>query len=111
MKKKVFSGVQPSGMLTIGNYIGAIKNFVALQDDYDCTYCIVNQHAITVPQDPKELKERTRGLAALYIACGVDPEKSTIFHFFCKFPQIPRFILMPFVDFDTNSSRIVEVHR
>lgn len=79
MKKKVFSGVQPSGMLTIGNYIGAIKNFVALQDDYDCTYCIVNQHAITVPQDPKELKERTRGLAALYIACGVDPEKSTIF--------------------------------
>lgn len=79
MKKKVFSGVQPSGMLTIGNYIGAIKNFVALQDDYDCTYCIVNQHAITVPQDPKGLKERTRGLAALYIACGVDPEKSTIF--------------------------------
>lgn len=79
MKKKVFSGVQPSGMLTIGNYIGAIKNFVTLQDDYDCTYCIVNQHAITVPQDPKELKERTRGLAALYIACGVDPEKSTIF--------------------------------
>lgn len=66
-------------MLTIGNYIGAIKNFVALQDDYDCTYCIVNQHAITVPQDPKGLKERTRGLAALYIACGVDPEKSTIF--------------------------------
>ena len=79
MKKKVFSGVQPSGMLTIGNYIGAIKNFVALQDDYDCTYCIVNQHAITVPQDPKELKERTRALAALYIACGVDPEKSIIF--------------------------------
>lgn len=79
MKKKVFSGVQPSGMLTIGNYIGAIKNFVALQDDYDCTYCIVNQHAITVPQDPAELKERTRGLAALYIACGVDPEKSIIF--------------------------------
>ena len=71
--------MQPSGMLTIGNYIGAIKNFVTLQDDYDCTYCIVNQHAITVPQDPKELKERTRGLAALYIACGVDPEKSTIF--------------------------------
>lgn len=79
MKKKVFSGVQPSGTVTIGNYIGAIKNFVALQDDYDCTYCIVNQHAITVPQDPKELKERTRGLAALYIACGVDPEKSIIF--------------------------------
>lgn len=79
MKKKVFSGVQPSGMLTIGNYIGAIKNFVALQDEYDATYCIVNQHAITVPQDPEELKMRTRGLAALYVACGVDPNKSTIF--------------------------------
>lgn len=79
MKKKVFSGVQPSGIPTIGNYIGAMKQFVALQDEYDCTYCIVNQHAITVPQDPKELKERTRGLAALYVAFGIDPEKSTIF--------------------------------
>lgn len=79
MNKKVFSGVQPSGIPTIGNYIGAMKNFVALQDDYDCTYCIVNQHAITVPQDPAELKERTRGLAALYIAFGVNPQKSTIF--------------------------------
>lgn len=66
-------------MLTIGNYIGAIKNFVALQDEFDATYCIVNQHAITVPQDPHELKVRTRGLAALYIACGVNPNKSTIF--------------------------------
>lgn len=79
MSKKVFSGVQPSGIPTIGNYIGAMKHFVELQDDYDCTYCIVNQHAITVPQDPKELKERTRGLAALYLAFGLDPEKSTIF--------------------------------
>lgn len=79
MKKKVFSGVQPSGIPTIGNYIGAMKHFVALQDDYDCTYCIVNQHAITVPQDPQELQERTRGLAALYLAFGIAPEKSTIF--------------------------------
>ena len=79
MKKKVFSGVQPSGIPTIGNYIGAMKHFVALQDEYDCTYCIVNQHAITVPQDPKTLKERTRGLAALYLAFGIDPEKSIIF--------------------------------
>lgn len=79
MNKKVFSGVQPSGIPTIGNYIGAMKHFVELQDDYDCTYCIVNQHAITVPQDPKELRERTRGLAALYLAFGIDPDKSTIF--------------------------------
>lgn len=79
MKKKVFSGVQPSGIPTIGNYIGAMKNFVALQDEYDCTYCIVNQHAITTPQDPVELKERTRSLAALYVAFGIDPEKATIF--------------------------------
>ena len=79
MKKKVFSGVQPSGIPTIGNYIGAMKHFVALQDEYDCTYCIVNQHAITVPQNPEILKERTRGLAALYLAFGIDPDKSIIF--------------------------------
>ncbi|MCQ9209149.1 tryptophan--tRNA ligase [Granulicatella seriolae] len=79
MKKKIFSGVQPSAIPTIGNYIGAMKHFVALQDDYDCTYCIVNQHAITVPQNPKKLKEQTRSLAALYLALGIDPEKSIIF--------------------------------
>lgn len=79
MKKKVFSGVQPSGIPTIGNYIGAMKHFVDLQDDYECVYCIVNQHAITVPQDPAELKKRTRGLAALYLAFGIDPKKSIIF--------------------------------
>ena len=78
-KKRIFSGVQPSAIPTIGNYIGAMKNFVALQDEYDCTYCIVNQHAITVPQDPKKLKEQTRSLAALYLAIGLDTEKSTIF--------------------------------
>ena len=78
-KKRIFSGVQPSAIPTIGNYIGAMKNFVALQDEYDCTYCIVNQHAITVPQDPKKLKEQTRSLAALYLAIGLDPEKSTLF--------------------------------
>ena len=78
-KKRIFSGVQPSAIPTIGNYIGAMKNFGALQDEYDCTYCIVNQHAITVPQDPKKLKEQTRSLAALYLAIGLDPEKSTIF--------------------------------
>lgn len=79
MKQKVFSGVQPSGIPTIGNYIGAMKNFVKLQDDYDTTYCVVNQHAITVLQDPAELKLMTRQLAALYLAIGIDPNKSTIF--------------------------------
>ena len=78
-KKRIFSGVQPSAIPTIGNYIGAMKNFVALQDEYDCTYCIVNQHAITVRLDTKKLKEQTRSLAALYLAIGLDPEKSTIF--------------------------------
>ncbi|MGX7091334.1 tryptophan--tRNA ligase [Hutsoniella sourekii] len=78
-KAKIFSGVQPSGIPTIGNYIGAMKGFVELQDQYDATYCVVNQHAITVPQDPKTLAENTRQLAALYLAMGMDPNKSTIF--------------------------------
>lgn len=79
MKEKIFSGVQPSGMPTIGNYIGAMQHFVSLQDTYDATYCVVNQHAITVRQDPKKLREMTRQLAALYIAMGLDPDKARIF--------------------------------
>lgn len=79
MKKRIFSGVQPSGTPTIGNYIGAMKGFVELQDDYDAVYCVVNQHAITVPQDPKELRHNTKSLAALYLAMGIDPNKSIIF--------------------------------
>lgn len=79
MKKRIFSGVQPSGVPTIGNYIGAMKNFVNLQDEYDCIYCVVDQHAITVQQDPQELKKQTRSLAALYVALGIDPTKSTLF--------------------------------
>ncbi len=75
----VFSGIQPSGDLTLGNYLGALKNFISFQDEKECYYCIVNQHAVTVPQDPKELHARTRDLAALYIACGLDPAKATIF--------------------------------
>lgn len=78
-KKIVFSGVQPSGALTIGNYIGAIKNWVELQDEYDCNYCIVDMHAITVPQIPKDLRKSTLDVLALYLACGIDPERSTIF--------------------------------
>ena len=79
MKPTIFSGVQPSGIPTIGNYIGAMRGFAQLQDDYDATYCIVNQHAITVPQDPETLRQMTRQLAALYISIGIDPKKSTIF--------------------------------
>lgn len=78
-KKVVFSGVQPSGALTIGNYIGAIRNWVDLQNQYDCYYCIVDLHAITIPQVPANLRKRTLEVLALYLACGIDPEKSTLF--------------------------------
>jgi len=77
--KTIFSGIQPSGTLTIGNYIGAIRQFVELQDDHNCFFCIVDEHAITVPQDPEELTKNIRSLAALYIASGIDPTKSTLF--------------------------------
>ncbi len=77
--KRIFSGVQPSGVLTIGNYLGAIKNWVALQDDYECLYCVVDLHAITVRQTPADLRRRTLEGLALYIACGIDPEKSVMF--------------------------------
>ncbi|MGH9948695.1 MAG: tryptophan--tRNA ligase [Pyrinomonadaceae bacterium] len=79
MKKKIFSGAQPTGQLHIGNYLGALKNWVALQDEYEAFYCIVNLHAITLPQDPKTLRQKTLDLARIYLAAGVDPEKSTIF--------------------------------
>ncbi|MWP61297.1 tryptophan--tRNA ligase [Gilliamella sp. Pas-s25] len=78
-KPIVFSGAQPSGELTLGNYLGALKNWVALQGEYDCVYCIVNQHAITVRQDPNKLRKATLDTLALYLACGIDPQKSTIF--------------------------------
>ena len=79
MKKRIFSGAQPTGELHIGNYLGALKNWVALQDEYEALYCIVNLHAITLPQDPKTLRQKTLDLARIYLAAGVDPEKSTIF--------------------------------
>lgn len=78
-RKVVFSGVQPSGRLTIGNYIGAIRNWISLQDEYDCYYSIVDLHAITVPQVPKDLRRNTLELLAIYLACGLDPEKCTLF--------------------------------
>lgn len=77
--KTIFSGIQPSGTLTLGNYLGAMRQFVQLQDTEHCYFCVVDQHAITVPQDPKELSENIRSLAALYIASGINPEKSTLF--------------------------------
>ncbi|HIE4258840.1 TPA: tryptophan--tRNA ligase [Clostridioides difficile] len=78
-KKVILSGAQPSGKMTLGNYLGAIKNWTELQDNYDCYYSIVDLHAITVPQDPKVLRANTIELLAQYIACGLDPEKNTIF--------------------------------
>jgi len=78
-KKVVFSGVQPSGMLTIGNYLGAIRNFSAFSDEYRCYYCVVDMHAITVRQNPAELRRRTYETLALYMACGLDPEKNVLF--------------------------------
>lgn len=77
--KRVFSGVQPTGNIHIGNYMGALKQFVELQDENECLYCIVDMHSITVPQDPKELRKHTLDVAALYLAVGIDPEKSIVF--------------------------------
>ncbi|MCU5771850.1 tryptophan--tRNA ligase [Erwiniaceae bacterium BAC15a-03b] len=78
-KPIVFSGAQPSGELTIGNYMGALRQWVQLQDDFHCIYCIVDLHAITVRQDPVALRKATLDTLALYLACGIDPSKSTIF--------------------------------
>lgn len=79
MRERIFSGAQPTGQLHIGNYLGALKNWVALQDEYECFYCIVNLHAITLPQDPAGLRKATLDLARIYLAAGIDPAKSTIF--------------------------------
>lgn len=78
-KKIVFSAIQPSGSLTIGNYLGALSNFPELQKDYNCLYCVADMHAITVPQKPADLRRRTLDLIALYVACGIDPDKSILY--------------------------------
>ena len=82
MKKKIFSGVQPTGNLHLGNYLGAIKNFVKLNNDNtnDCIFCVVDLHAITVNQDPRELRDNIRETVATFVACGINPEKSIIFN-------------------------------
>jgi tryptophanyl-tRNA synthetase len=79
MKKRILSGAQPTGKLHLGNYLGALKNWVALQNDYESFFCIVNMHAITQPQDPRTLKQKTLDLARIYLASGIDPEVSTVF--------------------------------
>ena len=77
---RIFSGIQPTGNLHLGNYLGAIRNWVAMQNDYDCMFCIVDLHALTLPQDPKELREATREVTAAYVAAGIDPERCIIFN-------------------------------
>jgi tryptophanyl-tRNA synthetase len=77
---RIFSGIQPTGNLHLGNYLGAVKNWVRLQSDFDCIFCIVDLHAITVPQNPAELRQSTREVAASYIAAGIDPERCVIFN-------------------------------
>ena len=79
VRKRIFSAAQPSGNLTLGNYLGALKNWADLQDDFDCIYCVADLHAITVRQDPAELRRRTLETLALYMACGIDPEKVIFF--------------------------------
>src|SRR5437773_3330589 len=78
MKARVLSGMQPTGNLHIGNYLGALKNWVKIQYDYECIFCIVDLHAVTVPQDPKELRAKIAEIAALYLAAGIDPKHSSV---------------------------------
>ncbi len=77
---RIFSGIQPTGNLHLGNYLGAIRNWVAMQNDYDCIFCIVDLHALTLPQEPSELRQATREVTAAYIAAGIDPERCIIFN-------------------------------
>ena len=78
-KKRILSGIQPTGTFTLGNYVGAVRNWGALQDDYECVYMVANMHAITVRQTPADLRRQTREAAALLLACGIDPTKSILF--------------------------------
>ncbi len=78
--QRIFSGIQPTGIPHLGNYLGAVRNWVALQDDHECIYCVVDLHALTQWQDPAQLATQTRALAASLIACGIDPERHILFH-------------------------------
>ena len=79
MTKRIFRGAQQTGNVHLGNYLGALRNWVALQHEYESFFCIVNLHAITLPQNPKLLAEKTRDLARIYLAVGIDPQVSTVF--------------------------------
>ena len=79
-EKRIFSGIQPTGNLHLGNYLGAIRNWVTLQDDFESIYCVVDLHAITVAQDPQQLRESTREVAASLIAAGISPDRSILFN-------------------------------
>ena len=77
---RIFSGMQPTRQLHLGNYLGALRNWVALQNDYECIYCVVDLHALTLPQEPDVLRNNIREVAAAYIAAGLDPERNIIFN-------------------------------
>ena len=79
-KNRIFSGVQPTGNLHLGNYLGAIRNWVRLQADFECIYCVVDLHAITMPQDPEDLRRSTREVAACLLAAGIDAKNSILFN-------------------------------
>ena len=79
MKKQILSGIQPSGILTLGNYLGALRNWVKIQNDYDCKFFVADLHSITVDQDPEQLRKNIKSVIMQYLACGLDPEKNTIF--------------------------------
>ncbi|MEL0076631.1 MAG: tryptophan--tRNA ligase, partial [Alphaproteobacteria bacterium] len=79
-KNRIFSGIQPTGNLHLGNYLGAIRNWVALQEDFESIYCVVDLHAITVPQDPAQLRQSTREVTASLLAAGISPERSILFN-------------------------------
>ena len=79
-KKIIFSGMQPSGLITLGNYLGALNNWTKLQNDYHCLYCIVDMHAITIRQDPIKLRKQAKELLLQYLAVGLDPEKNIIYY-------------------------------
>ena len=79
MRQRIFSGIQPSGNLHLGNYLGAIANWVAMQDEFDSIFCVVDMHAITVSQDPVALRQKTIEIAKIYLASGIDPQKSALF--------------------------------
>ena len=79
-KKVIFSGIQPTGKITIGNYLGSLKNWIGMQEEFDCIFCVVDMHSITVRQDPSVLRKRARALLTLYIAAGLDPKKNCIYY-------------------------------